>query len=143
MDTSSIDTRNKRRIIRLIENNGQLPSRSELRADAYIIGIKPPRDELQARIEKRVDDMLAAGLENEVRRLAQQYGWQAEAMKGIGYREFADYINGTQTLAQTRARIIRATTQLAKKQRTWFARNNNINWTNTPVILSTKFLDIF
>jgi tRNA dimethylallyltransferase len=49
-------------------------------------------------------------------------------MKGIGYREFRDYFSGAQTLAQTRDRIVGSTLQLAKKQRTWFKRNDAIHW---------------
>jgi tRNA dimethylallyltransferase len=133
LDVSSIDIHNKRRIIRLIENNGQMPTKSEIRPGVLIIGIQPPREELHTRIEKRVDAMLGAGLEQEATSLAAQYGWEAEAMKGIGYREFRDYINGAKSLAETRARIISSTTQLAKKQRTWFARNKSIQWFTTPV----------
>ncbi len=133
LDVSSIDTRNKRRIIRLIENDGQMPTRSEIRPGVLIIGIQPPREELQTRIESRVDAMLAAGLEQEVRTLADQYGWDAEAMKGIGYREFNDYLSGSKDLAETRASIIRSTAQLAKKQRPWFGRNKSIQWFTTPV----------
>jgi tRNA dimethylallyltransferase len=133
LDLTKIDVRNKRRIIRLIENNGEMPTRAEIRPGVLIIGTKPPREELQGRIEKRVDTMLEQGLEQEVSTLASRYGWEAEAMKGIGYREFCDYINGTKSLVETRARIISGTAQLAKKQRTWFNRNKSIHWFTTPV----------
>jgi tRNA dimethylallyltransferase len=72
--------------------------------------------------------MLAAGLEQEVKSLAGRYGWEAEPMKGIGYREWQAYFAGGQDLGQTRARIISATNNLAKRQRTWFKRNPDIQW---------------
>jgi len=130
LDTTGIDLRNKRRVIRLIENNGVRPSKQQLRPDTYILGLSTPREDLRARVERRVDTMLAAGLEEEVQHLAEQYGWDAEPMKGIGYREWKEYFGGSQTLDQTRAKIIKATMDLAKRQRTWFKRNDSIHWLN-------------
>ena len=72
--------------------------------------------------------MVVAGLEQEVRRLAKTYGWTTEPMKGIGYREWQAYFNGSQSKEQTKEQIIRSSLQLAKKQRTWFKRNKSIHW---------------
>ena len=130
LDTTGIDLRNKRRIIRLIENNGVRPSKQSLRENTLILGLSISRDELSAKIEQRVDAMISMGLEGEVRSLAETYGWEAEPMKGIGYREWKAYFAGTQTLAETRAQIIKNTLNLAKRQRTWFKRNYSIHWLN-------------
>lgn len=131
IDLTNVDLRNKRRIIRAIESEGQKPSRSELRSNTLILGIKIPSEELPQRIEARVDAMLAAGLKQEVKELARHYGWETEGMKGIGYREWREYFEGTQTLEQTRERIIAATKNLAKRQRTWFKRNADIQWVDS------------
>lgn len=128
-----VDIRNKRRLIRLLETEGAEPTKKELRANTLIIGIKPDRDELKARIRRRVERMIAAGLEQEVKALSTKYGWQCEALKGVGYRQWQDYFLGSQSLEQTRDRIISATVNLAKRQRTWFKRNNSIQWFSTPV----------
>lgn len=139
-----IDVRNKRRVIRHIENRGTQPVRSELRQHTLVLGTSTPRDSLQARIEKRVDAMLAAGLEDEVCRLMNTYGWEVEPMKGIGYREWRAYLTGGQDIAETRQQIIRSTMQLAKKQRTWFRRNNSIHWIanrDEAVEITTTFLN--
>lgn len=128
IDLSTIDTRNKRRIIRAIEAGGQKPTRSKLRPGTLIIGLQLPRDELRQRVEQRTDGMLAAGLEQEAKGLAGKYGWDVEPMKGIGYREWRDYFEGGQTLEQTRQRIISSTMNLAKRQRTWLKRNKDIQW---------------
>lgn len=125
---ATIDARNKRRVIRLIENDGQSPTKSRLRSNSLVLGLSIPRDELEARITSRVDEMLASGLEREVEALAKRYGWKAEPMKGVGYREWQNCFEGEQTLALTRSRIIAASLQLAKKQRTWFKRNKSIHW---------------
>lgn len=126
-----IDTRNKRRVIRLIESEGKLPSRKPLRENTLLLGLSVPRDELRRRIELRVDTMLAKGLEAEVEHLAAEYGWDAEPMKGIGYYQWQDYFAGNQTLEETRVKIIKASMDLAKRQRTWFKRNESIQWLST------------
>lgn len=128
LSLENIDQRNKRRVIRLVENDGQLPNKSPMRTNSLVLGLSVPRDELEARIIDRVDAMLANGLEQEVESQAGHYGWRAEPMKGVGYREWQNYFEGVQSLEQTRSRIISASLQLAKKQRTWFKRNYSIHW---------------
>lgn len=128
IELEGVDLRNKRRVIRAIENDGQRPSKSELRENTLIIGVMRDVEFLKARITKRVDAMLESGLESEVSRLSKRYGWDAEPMKGIGYREWRQYFGGTQSLEQTRERIVRASLGLAKRQRTWFKKNQNIQW---------------
>ena len=140
----SVDIRNKRRVIRLIENNGAMPERSELRKNTLVLGITQTKDGLEERITKRVNDMIRQGLEQEVAKLSAQYGWDVEPMKAIGYREWQDYFNGTQTLELTVERIISGTKRLAKKQRTWFKRNNSIHWVSNrdeAVATTTTFLN--
>lgn len=132
LGTEAIDTRNKRRVIRLIENNGRLPTRKPLRPKTLIVGLRILREQLQSKIEQWVDVMLAAGLEQEAQKLADKYGWEVEPMKGIGYREWQGYFAGLQTLVETREQIIRNSLALAKKQRTWFKRNEDINWFDDP-----------
>jgi tRNA dimethylallyltransferase len=128
-----IDLRNKRRLIRLIETKGARPTKQKLRQNTIIIGLRTEYDLLSDRITKRVDKMLASGLESEVQALADQYGWDCEGLKGIGYAQWKDYFNGTQTLAETREKIIKATKDFTKRQRTWFKRNKSIQWIDTPV----------
>lgn len=128
LDTTGIDLRNKRRVIRLIENNGLRPTRHPMRENSLVIGLTTEREKLRERITVRVDNMLAAGLEAEVRQLTERYGWEAEPMKGIGYREWQSYLAGVQNLDEIRLRIIKATMDLAKRQRTWFKRNSSIQW---------------
>lgn len=133
LELGTVDTRNKRRLIRLIETNGALPTRQAMRENTLIVGLRPERDDLKERIEKRVDDMLEAGLEDEVRDLAGRYGWDCEALKGISYAQWRDYFDGIETRDQARHKIIKATFDLAKRQRTWFKRNKSIQWFSTPV----------
>jgi tRNA dimethylallyltransferase len=80
-----------------------------------------PRAELYARINARVDDMIAQGLVDEVRalrRLPRPLG--REAARALGYPEVADHLDGRATLAETVVRIRTRTRQFAKRQLTWF-----------------------
>ena len=133
LELGDIDIRNKRRLIRLLETDGAEPTKQTLRDNTFIIGLQPDREQLKKRIESRVDHMLASGLEAEVAVLKERYGWGCEALKGIGYQEWQDYFLGSQSLEQTRQRIISGTVGLAKRQRTWFKRNKSIHWFSTPV----------
>jgi tRNA dimethylallyltransferase len=147
LELGDVDTRNKRRLIRLIETKGRRPTRETLRENTFIIGLKTPREIIEQRIITRIDTMLANGLEDEVRDLSNRYGWDCEALKGIGYTQWRGYFSGGQSLPETRQKIIKATFELAKRQRTWFKRNKSIHWFDTPVNLEqvvdsvTTFLD--
>lgn len=144
ISTDGIDIRNKRRLIRLLETDGQRPKKQKLRSNTLIIGIKTNKEELRNRIVIRVDRMFGAGLEQEVRRLSGRYGWDVEPMKGIGYKEFRAYFEGSQSIEQTKELIIKNTLNFAKRQRTWFKRNNSIQWVQNrgeAVEITTTFLN--
>lgn len=133
IDLGDADQHNKRRLIRLIETNGARPTKQELRDNTLIIGLKTNHGVLEQRITERVDQMINSGLEDEVRDLVQQYGWDCEALKGVGYAQWKGYLEGQNSLDETRQKIIKATLDLAKRQRTWFKRNKSIQWFSTPV----------
>ncbi len=132
IDLTGIDVHNKRRVIRALEAGGRQPIRSEMRPETLIIGIANNRESLQDRITARVDVMLEKGLEHEVAGLVKKYGWDIEPMKGIGYAQWREYFEGSVSLGETRQRIISSTIGLAKRQRTWFKRNNGIQWVDHP-----------
>ena len=76
---------------------------------------------LRERIAVRVDRMLEAGLESEVRRLiGSGCDFTMQSMQAIGYKEWADYFEGKCTLGEVRERIIANTRAYAKRQETWF-----------------------
>jgi tRNA dimethylallyltransferase len=143
LSLDAIDSRNKRRVIRHIENNGVQPSKKPLRNNTLILGVSCTIDVLQQRVVKRIDAMVDRGLTDEVRQLGAKYGWDNEPMKAPGYRAFRDYIEDRVTLESAKERFMRNDLQLAKKQRTWFKRNSAIHWLNNPVDaqeLVTNFL---
>lgn len=144
LSLEGIDIRNKRRLIRLLESGGARPNQKPMRPRTLVIGVAREREDTKRRIAMRVDRMLDEGLEDEVRRLYNSYGWECEALKGIGYQEWREYFLGTQDLHTVRDRIIKDTIDLAKRQRTWFKRNKSIHWTSSfeeSVELVTTFLD--
>ncbi len=147
LSTDLIDINNKRRVIRLIETNGFLPPKSPLRPQTIIIGLQAPKVTLKSNIVRRVNKILAAGLEEEVSHLVSLYGWDIEPMKSVGYREWRDYFEGSNTYPELRNKIIQDTLNLAKKQRVWFRRNKSIQWFSTGynfediVDLVTTFLN--
>jgi len=133
LSLDNIDQNNKRRVIRLIEANGKIPTKSEIKPNILLIGLKSVKDDLEANIQHRIDEMFNRGLADEVSQLANKYGWDCQALKGIGYHEWKLYFTGNQSLEQTKQRIVKDTLLLAKRQTTWFKRNKSIQWFTTPV----------
>jgi tRNA dimethylallyltransferase len=120
--------KNPRHLVRAIETEGQVGARHDLRDNTLILGVRLERDVLEERVTARVDAMLAKGLEDEVRRLAEIYGWAVSPMQTIGYQEFKAYFSGELTYNEMRQAIITHTMQYAKRQKSWFNRNKSIHW---------------
>lgn len=122
------NAQNPRHLIKVLETSGADAQRQALRTNTLVLGVERPTEELKTAITVRVEQMLKDGLEQEVKQLADTYGWQAEAMKGIGYREWQPYFAGEQDLETTKQQIIKDTWHYARRQRTWFRRNRDIHW---------------
>lgn len=137
----------KKRVLRALEvyeqtgmtigehNRATKPPRA--RYDAVMIGICPAeRELLYRRIDARVDEMLANGLEAEARTLMEQGLLTGTAAQAIGYKELFPYLNGEGTLAEAAERIRRETRRYAKRQLTWFRHDARVQWIyyeeNTP-----------
>ena len=93
-----------------------------------LIGLAPPRKLLVARIERRVGEMFDAGFIAEVERLRHEYGPEAPAFKAIGYREVGRYLLGEIPRDEAQALTVKATTKYAKRQMTWFRREEGVVW---------------
>jgi tRNA dimethylallyltransferase len=120
--------RNPRHLIRAIETAGKQASRNAMRPGTLVIGTSVDRELLKQNIVSRIDDMLEKGLEAEVKRLVELYGWNDQLEQTIGYKEFKKYLSGDETIGQVRAAIISHTLAYAKRQRTWFSRNTAIRY---------------
>lgn len=136
---SKIHENDIRRVIRAIEvythTNKPISehvkmSRLEPAPYKYIIfGLNWVREKLYRRIDARVDKMMADGLVEEVRHLAEMgYDKGATAMQAIGYKEVLCYLRGEITLEETIEILKRDTRHYAKRQLTWFRRMREINW---------------
>lgn len=119
---------NPRHLIRAIETGGTQSVRSELRPNTIIIGLRVEREVLNQRIEDRIDAMVAAGFEDEVRALNKQYDFSLPALQAPGYKAFRRYIEGTISLDEAKSLFAASDRNLAKRQRTWFKRNKSIHW---------------
>ena len=90
------------------------------------VGVDLPREELYARIDRRVDQMVSDGLEAEARAL---YPYRTlNALQTVGYREFFDYFEGRTSYEEAVSLIKRNSRRYAKRQLTWFRRDPEIRW---------------
>ncbi len=90
------------------------------------VGLMRPREELFERINRRVDQMMADGLPDEVRRV---YPHRAlNSLNTVGYKELFTYLDGLCSLDEAVAKIKRNTRVYARKQITWFKRDESIRW---------------
>jgi tRNA dimethylallyltransferase len=93
------------------------------------IALNIPRDSLYERINRRVDVMIEAGLENEVRKLLEMgYTRNDWGMKGIGYVEFLDYFDGKCSFQEAVDKIKQNSRHYAKRQLTWFRKMDDVHW---------------
>ena len=97
--------------------------------DCLVLGVSMERSELYRRIDDRVDQMLAAGLVEEVRALWQRdLTGQATALQAIGYKELIAWFQGKVSLEEAVAKIKQSSRRYAKRQLTWFRRMPYIHW---------------
>ena len=96
---------------------------------AVQVALDYDRDVLYARINARVDAMLAAGLLDEVRSLLNHgYGEHIERLRSLGYREMAAHLRGECTLEEATELMKRNTRRYAKRQLTWFRGDDRVQW---------------
>ncbi|MCS6826860.1 MAG: tRNA (adenosine(37)-N6)-dimethylallyltransferase MiaA [Caldilinea sp.] len=131
-----IDAHNPRRVLRALEIF-LLTGRSKVELEGaepppyriLMVGLMRPRTSLYARIDHRVDAMLAGGLIEETQRLLERgYDPALPAMTGLGYRECIDYLAGRCDLTTTAQRIKTETHRYVRHQMTWFRKLPHIHW---------------
>lgn len=130
-----VDARNGARVLRALEVSLQTGrpysewlshAKVSLPFDVLKVGLILPMEVLTARIGQRVDLMVAEGLEEEAQRV-QQYK-DTPALRTVGYRELFDYFEGRCTREAAIERIKVNTRRYAKRQMTWWKRENGIAW---------------
>ena len=151
---AAIHPNNIKRVIRALEffeetgnrisehNEEQMTKSSPFDYRYYVL--YTDREKLYERINSRVDEMMADGLEDEVRTLVCREGLTEDctSMKGIGYREFFPYFRGECTLAETVEKIKQDTRHFAKRQFTWFRREKDVVWLDKDKLSDEEILDI-
>jgi tRNA dimethylallyltransferase len=90
------------------------------------IGLNIDREELYQRINQRVDQMMADGLLDEVRSLQDKRS--NNALNTVGYKEMFTYLDGTWSLEEAVERMKGNTRRYARKQLTWFKRDEEMRW---------------
>jgi len=96
---------------------------------ALKVGLMPPREELIKRVNARTDSMLEQGWLREAQALLESgLGEDAKPFDFIGYREMRAVLRGEMKLEQARAAIQQFTRQYAKRQLTWFRREQGVRW---------------
>lgn len=125
-----IEPNNLRRIIRALEvyevTGEPISTQQHKQPPPYritAIWLTMERPALYARIDARVDAMIAAGLLDEVRGLVERgYGWELPAMSSLGYREFQPYFTGQASVEECITRLKFNTHAFVRKQEMWFRR---------------------
>ena len=127
---------NTRRVVRaleVVELTGR-PFSATMPAYAYVrpavqIGLRLDRAELDTRIERRVDEMFAAGLVDEVRGLLPLGLAEGRtASRALGYAQVLAYLDGRCTLQAARDETVSATRRFARRQESWFRRDPRVHW---------------
>jgi tRNA dimethylallyltransferase len=131
----TIDQQNPHRLIRALEvkigtghSIGTFRKKEKLSHDFEIvkIGLELPRDELYARIDKRMDAMIDQGLFDEAERL---YPFKNHnALQTVGYQEIFDWMDGKHDRDETVRLLKRNSRRYAKRQLTWFKRDEDMQW---------------
>lgn len=130
-----IHVNNLRRVMRALEvyhlGGEQISTQKEndLVYDVYVAGLIWHRSELYDRINRRVHMMLQQGLAEEVRNLLNSgVSPESQSMRGIGYKEMVNYVQGTGTLEQAVDDIKKGTRHFAKRQLTWYRKMPYVHW---------------
>ena len=130
-----VDRQNPRRVVHALEictmtgNTYTSYRKREKRERPFRIikiGLNLPREELYARINARVDKMMAEGLLEEARQMYPQR--DQNALNTVGYKELFDYFDGRWSLEEAVERIKGNTRRYARKQLTWYKKDDRFRW---------------
>ncbi len=130
-----VDRKNTRRVIHALEichqtgrtyTSFRTQQQRERPFRIIKIGLNRPREELYNRINARVDEMMSKGLLEEAQGLYPKR--QLNALNTVGYKELFDYMDGVWPLEEAVERIKGNTRRYARKQLTWFKRDEDVRW---------------
>ena len=120
---------NKRHLVSQILRKGEVQKSGYApRDNTVIVGIATEKSTLDERIKLRAKQIFASGVIDEAVAVAAKYGWDNEAMSGNIYPLIKQYLEGRLTELELQERFAIKDRQLAKRQVTWFKRNEHITW---------------
>lgn len=120
------DRNNPRRLIRILERGGLNRKKEEPLNTLYLF-IDMDEEQLKDRIEKRTKEMIENGLIEENKELIERgFTYDLPALQSIGYQEFKKYLDKDKTIENIQEEIVLHTIQYAKRQRTWFRKNEDV-----------------
>lgn len=121
--------KNKRHVINAILRNGQKPKRrSGIDENTIVVGIATEKDILRKKIERRADVIITPLVVDEATKIAEKYGWDSEAMTGNVYPLVRMHVDGELSFSELKRKFVVSDWRLAKRQLTWFRRNEHIVW---------------
>ena len=136
---NSVERNDKKKLIRYIEIiklTGKpldlARGKRDKEFDVEWIGLNFPREILYDRINKRVDQMIELGLVEETQELLEKHGRISNITDTIGYREIISYLDGELSLDDAKDKLKQNTRNYAKRQLTWFRKNEEIKWNCYP-----------
>ena len=136
---TGLEINDRKKIIRTIEiltyTGKKLEESRGMTDSSYAIewiGKNFRRNELYQRIDDRVENMIDAGLIDETNDLLNKYGRVYNLVNTIGYREIIQFLDGIISLNEAKELLKKNTRNYAKRQLTWFRKNQNIKWDVYP-----------
>jgi tRNA dimethylallyltransferase len=132
---AALDISNRQRVVRALEvtlatgrkfSSYKSASSKSRPFEIEKIGLRRSREQLYDRIDRRVDEMMAAGLETEARSLLPYRN--RPALNTVGYKELFGYFDGEYPMEEAVRLIKRNSRHYAKKQMTYWRRDSSINW---------------
>lgn len=144
-----IDSRDAVRVVRALEYiettgasivEGRARHRFQAKHyEALKIGLLLPREDLFVRIEKRADAMFRAGLAEETQAVLDRgYSENLKPLQSLGYKHICNYLHGRCTLAEAQGLMVRDTRHYAKRQMTWFRKEDEMIWVSPEGIKKMK-----
>lgn len=122
------NNKNKRYLIRAIEQGGVNKQKSAPMPGALVIGLNPPKTILHQRIENRAKAMMQNGALSEAEWLFKTYGHDAPAASAPFFKAFEEHFSEGKSLQDCLEKFATYDKQLAKRQMAWFKRNPHIVW---------------
>ncbi len=146
-----IDLKNKRRVLRALEvslSSGESfakqATKSDFIYDSLQIGLRWHRAEIFKRIEHRIDEQIKNGALEETKKLLKDYPINLPSLTSIGYKQIGAFLKGECSLEEAVAQFKRDTRHYAKRQETWFKRDDRIQWIEkNDTEMAVKLVKVF